>query len=175
MAGPKGGAKAPAGAAASDEVKVVTMKVVGGEPPANAVLSAKLSPYGCNPKKAGEAISKGTKDYTNIRIYITLSIQSREIKDIKILPTCSAYIIKALKEPIRQRKKVKNAVFTHTGNLTIEEVKAIAKNMAGKSMAKEFKGTVKEVLGSCVAVGITVDGKSPKDVQKDIDSGKYRI
>ena len=33
----------------------------------------------------------------------------------------------------------------------------------------------KEVLGSCVAVGITVDGKSPKDVQKEIDEGKYKI
>ena len=178
MAGPKGGKGAGgkvAAGAGSDEVKTVTMKVVGGEPPANAVLSSKLSPFGCNPKKAGEAISKGTKEYTNIRIYVTLSIQSREIKDIKILPTCCAHIIKALKEPIRQRKKVKAAVYKHTGNLSLEDIKKIAKNMSEKSMAKDFKGTVKEVLGSCVAVGITVEGKSPKDVQKDIDEGKYRL
>ena len=35
----------------SDEMKFVSMKVVGGEAPSNAVLSSKLSPYGCNPKK----------------------------------------------------------------------------------------------------------------------------
>jgi hypothetical protein len=28
------------------EIKYVNLKVVGGEPPSNAVLSAKLSPYG---------------------------------------------------------------------------------------------------------------------------------
>ena len=151
------------------------MKVVGGEPSSNTALQAKLAPFVCNPKKAGETISKGTQEYTNIRIYVKLSIQSREIKNVEVIPTCSAYIIKALKEPKRQRKKEKGAVFKHTGNLTFEEIKKIAQNMRPKSLSREMKGTVKEVLGSCVAVGITVDGKSPKDVQKDVDAGKYKI
>ena len=172
MAGPKG---KPAAGGGSDEMKFITMKVVGGEPPSNAVLSAKLAPFGCNPKKAGETISKGTQEYTNIRIYVKLSIQSREIKNVEIMPTCSAYIIKALKEPIRHRKKEKGAVFKHVGNLSFDQIKKIAENMRPKSLAREMKGTVKEVLGSCVAVGITVDGKSPKDVQKEIDEGKYKI
>ncbi len=159
----------------SDEMKYVSMKVVGGEAPSNAVLSSKLSPYGCNPKKAGETILKGTKEYTNIRVYVKLSIQSREIKNIEVFPTCSAYIIKALKEPVRQRRKVKGAVYQHKGNLTLEQIKTIAKNMTEKSLSRELKGTVKEVLGACVAVGITVDGKSPKDVQKEIDEGKHVI
>ena len=172
MAPPKG---KPAAGGGSDEMKFITMKVVGGEPPSNAVLSAKLAPFGCNPKKAGETISKGTQEYTNIRMYVKLSIQSREIKNVEVMPTCCAYIIKALKEPKRQRKKEKGAVFKHTGNLSFEQIKKIAENMRPKSLAREMKGTVKEVLGSCVAVGITVDGKSPKDVQKDIDAGKYKI
>ena len=172
MAGPKG---KPAAGAGSDEMKFITMKVVGGEPPSNAVLSAKLAPFGCNPKKAGETISKSTTDYTNIRLYVKLSIQSREIKNVELLPTCSAHIIKALKEPKRQRKKEKGAVYKHTGNLSLDQIKTIAKNMVNKSLSREMKGTVKEVLGTCVAVGITVDGKSPKDVQKDIDDGKVHV
>jgi large subunit ribosomal protein L12e len=157
------------------ELKHVMLKVVGGEPPSNAVLSAKLSAYGCNPKKAGEEISKNTKEYTNIRLYVRLSIQAREIKQVELLPTSSAYIIKALKEPIRQRRKVKGAVYKHTGNLSFEQVKDIAKKMKDKSLARELKGTVKEVLGSCLAVGITVDGKNPKEVTKDVEAGKLSI
>ena len=60
--------------------------------------------------------------YTNIRIYVKLSIQSRKIKNVEIIPTYSAHIIKALKEPKRQRKKEKGAVFKHTGNLTFEQI-----------------------------------------------------
>ena len=80
-----------------------------------------------------------------------------------------------MKEPKRQRKKEKGAVFKHTGNLTFEEIKKIAENNRPKSLSREMKWTVKEVLGSCFAVGITVDGKSPKDVQKYVDAGKYKI
>ena len=56
------------------EMKQTVLKIVGGEPPSNAVLSAKLTPFGCNPKKAGEEISKNTKEFTYIRIYVRLSI-----------------------------------------------------------------------------------------------------
>ena len=121
----------PAAAAAADsgEVKTLTIKVVGGEPPSNAVLSARLAPFGCNPKKSGEEIAKQTKEYTNIRLYVTLHIQAREIKKVDLLPTSSAYIIKELKEPVRQRRKVKAAVFKHSGNITFKAVKEIADKM----------------------------------------------
>ena len=157
------------------EMKHVMLKVVGGEPPSNAVLSAKLSAYGCNPKKAGEEISKNTKEYTNIRLYVKLSIQAREIKQVELLPTCSSYVIKELKEHVRQRRKVKGSTHKHTGNLSFEQVKNIAKKMKDKSLAREFKGTVKEVLGTCLAVGITVDGKNPKDITKEVDAGKLTL
>jgi len=165
----------PKPAITDTEMKFVTLKVVGGEPPSNAILSAKLSPYGCNPKKAGEEISKQTKEFTNIRIYVKLSIQSREIKAVEMMPTCSALIIKDLKEPIRQRRKNKGAVYKHTGNLTMEQVKTIAKKMNHKTLSREFKGTVKEVLGSCLAVGITVDGKNPKEVTGEVENGQHNL
>ncbi len=43
--------------------------------------------------------------------------------------------------------------------------------MRVKSMAKELKGTVKEILGTAFSVGCTVAGKSPRDVQTAIDNG----
>ena len=41
--------------------------------------------------------------------------------------------------------------------------------MHPKSLGRELKGIVKEVLSKCVAVSIIVGGKSSKDVQKDVD------
>jgi large subunit ribosomal protein L11 len=43
----------------------------------------------------------------------------------------------------------------------------------GTLLAKNAKGAVKEVLGSCVSMGVTVDGKEPKAVQQEIDAGGY--
>ena len=90
-----------------------------------------------------------------------------------MLDTAGPLILKALKEPPRDRKKVKNVV--HNGKVPFDTIVEIAKKMRPKSMSAEFSGTVKEVLGTCVSIGCTVDGQSPKDFQKKIDSGEVEV
>jgi len=36
-----------------------------------------------------------------------------------------------------------------------------------------LKGATKEVLGVCVSMGVTAEGKDPREVQREIDNGKY--
>ena len=81
---------------------------------------------------------------------------------MKVLPTASSLLIEALKEGGRDRKKVKN--ISHNGNIKFDDILKIAKTMreANKSMAIEMDGTCKEILGTAVSLGCTVDGKSPK-------------
>ena len=82
-------------------------------------------------------------------------------------------ILKELKEPPRDRKKVKN--IKHSGNITFDAVISIARILRSKSMAKKLKGTVKEVLGTAFSVGCTVNGQSPKTLQEQIDSGDLTV
>jgi large subunit ribosomal protein L12e len=63
----------------------------------------------------------------------------------------------------------------HSGNISLDDVIEIARTMRFRSMAKELSGTVKEILGTCVSVGCTVDGKDPKDLQQEIDDGDVEI
>jgi large subunit ribosomal protein L12e len=90
-----------------------------------------------------------------------------------IIPTASAMILKELKEPPRDRKKVKN--IKHSGNITLDAVISIARIMRAKSMAKKLVGTVKEVLGTANSIGCTVNGQVPSDLQKQIDDGSVTI
>ena len=59
----------------------------------------------------------------------------------------------------------------HNGNLKFEDIIEIAKKLRAKSMAVDSAGTVKEVLGTCVSLGCTVDGKSPKEITAAINAG----
>ena len=43
--------------------------------------------------------------------------------------------------------------------------------MRDRSCAKKLTGTVKEILGTCVSVGCTVDGEDPREIQGKIDEG----
>ena len=42
-------------------------------------------------------------------------------------------------------------------------------------MAKELTGTVCEILGTCVSVGCTIDGQSPRDVIEKVQAGEVEI
>jgi len=100
---------------------------------------------------------------------VKLTIQNRQAT-VSVVPSASSLIIKALKEPPRDRKKEKN--IKHSKSVSLDEVIEIARTMRFKSLAKELKGTVKEMLGTCYSVGCQVDGRSPKDVSDDIESGE---
>ena len=151
----------PKAAIDPNEKKYIYMKVVGGEIAPAAALAPRCAPCGLAPKKVGEDIQKATKDWRGIKIYIEIMVQNRQAT-VSIKPTAAPLILKALKEPPRDRKKTKNVV--HNGKLSLDQVIAIAKEMRPSSMAATFKGTVLEILGTCVSVGCTIDGKSPKDV-----------
>ena len=47
--------------------------------------------------------------------------------------------------------------------------------MRERSMAKELKGTVLEMLGTCRSVGCTVDGEHPEDITERVQSGDLSV
>ena len=51
----------------------------------------------------------------------------------------------------------------------------IARQMRDKSKAKEFVGTVLEILGTANSIGCTVDGCTPKEIQQGIYDGEVEI
>jgi Ribosomal protein L11, RNA binding domain len=104
-----------------------------------------------------------------LRVTVKLTIQNRQAA-VSVVPSASSLIIKALKEPPRDRKKEKN--IKHSKSVSLDEIIDIARTMRFKSLAKELRGTVKEILGTAFSVGCQVDGRSPKDVSDDIESGE---
>ena len=52
------------------------------------------------------------------------------------MDTAGPLILKALKEPARDRKKTKNVL--HNGKITMDQVIEIAKKMRSKSFAADF-------------------------------------
>lgn len=62
-----------------------------------------------SPKKIGEDIAKATGDWKGLKVTCKLTIQNRVAK-IDVVPSAASLIIKELKEPPRDRKKVKNGM-----------------------------------------------------------------
>lgn len=104
-----------------------------------------------------------------LRVTVQLTIQNRQAA-VSVVPTASSLVIRALKEPPRDRKKEKN--IKHNKSVTLDEIIEIGRTMRHKSFSKSLEGTVKEVLGTAFSVGCQVDGKSPKAIQDAIAAGE---
>uniref|UniRef100_A0A3Q0S190 Ribosomal protein L12 n=1 Tax=Amphilophus citrinellus TaxID=61819 RepID=A0A3Q0S190_AMPCI len=102
-----------------------------------------------SPKKVGDDIAKATGDWKGLRITVKLTIQNRQAA-IEVVPSASALIIKALKEPPRDRKKVKN--IKHSGSVTFDEIVGIARVMRPRSIARELSGNLPPL---CPSVPVT--------------------
>lgn len=100
---------------------------------------------------------------------VKLTIQNRQAA-VSVVPTASSLIIRALKEPPRDRKKEKN--IKHNKSVSLDEIIEIARTMKFKSFSKDLKGCVKEILGTAFSVGCQVDGKSPKAISDAIEEGE---
>merc|ERR1712113_1088360 len=107
-----------------------------------------------------------------LKITVKLTIQNRQAK-VSVVPSASSLIIKALKEPPRDRKKVKHV--KHTGNIPFDEIINIARVMRERSLSKNLAGVVKEILGTAQSVGCSIDGQHPHDIIDKVNSGEYEV
>ena len=110
--------------------------------------------------------------WKGIKVTVRLSVVNR-VATPTVVATASSMILRELKEPPRDRKKVKNV--KHNGNVTLDAIITIARELRNKSMAKKLSGTVLEVLGTAFSIGCTVNGSSPHDIQGQIQDGTITI
>lgn len=151
--------------------KTVDLLVGGGQATAGPPLGPALGPLGVNILEIVNRINDLTKDYAGMKVPVKVTVDP-ETKEFEVsvgTPTTSALIVRELK--IEKGSGTPNT--EKVGNFTMEQVLRISELKRAELLAKTRKAAVKEVLGSCVSLGVTVEGKDPREVQGEIDEGKY--
>ncbi|MEM2104632.1 MAG: 50S ribosomal protein L11 [Candidatus Bathyarchaeia archaeon] len=153
------------------EKKVVELLVSGGQATAGPPLGPALGPLGLNVLAVVNRINELTKDYAGMKVPVKVIVDP-ETKQFEVnvgTPTTSALIVSELKI----EKGSGNSKSQKVGNLSMAQLMRIAKIKQPELLSKTLKSAVKEVLGTCVSMGVTVEGKDPKDVLREIDEGRY--
>jgi large subunit ribosomal protein L11 len=151
--------------------KIIDALVSGGQATAGPPLGPALGPLGVNVLAIVNKINELTKDYAGMKVPVKIAVDP-ETKEFEIsvgTPTTSALIVSALKIEKGSSKPKEEKV----GDLTMSQVINLAKKKRPELLAKSLKLAAKEVLGSCVSMGVTVEGKDPREVQQEIGEGKY--
>jgi len=153
-------------------MQMVEVLVPGGKASPGPPLGPAIGPLGLNVKDVVDRINQKTKDYAGLSVPVKLIVNDDRTFEVEVgIPPVSALV----KRELKAEKASSNPGREYIGDLNIEQIINIANIKKDEMLGYELKALVKEVLGTCVSMGVTVDGKNPKEVQKEIDEGKVKI
>ena len=153
------------------EKKSFRFLIEGGKATAGPPIGPSLGPLGVNLPMVVARINELTKDYAGMRVpvEVVVDVDTKEFEVEVGIPTTSALIIKEL--GVKKGSGASGHEFV--GNLSMEQVVKIAKIKRPQLLAKTLKGAVKEILGTCVSMGVLVEGKHPKEVIREVNEGLW--
>ena len=149
----------------------VSALIEGGKATAAAPLGPALGPMGVNIGDIVNEINEKTKDYAGMKVPVKIIIDpATKSFEIEIgSPPTSALI----KKEVGIAKGTANPKTDFVANMTIDQVKKVAKMKMADIGAKDVKAACKEVMGSCDSMGVTIEGKRAKETMKDVAEGRY--
>lgn len=143
--------------------------VEGGK--ANAgPLGPVLGPTGVNMGKVVAKINETTKSYAGMKVPIKIVIDDKKEFTIEVgtPPVSQLVIMKAKIEKGSGRPKD-----NQVGDLSMKQVLEIIDMKGAGLLGGTTKRKAKEVVGTCVSMGVTIEGRNAREVTKAIDAGEF--
>ena len=149
----------------------ISALVSGGEASAGPPLGPALGPMGVNVLQVVNTINEKTKDFPGMKVPVKVDVDS-ETKQFTVtvgIPPTAALLIKEA----GVNKGSGTAGTSYAGNISMESALKIAKMKIDSSYSYDLRGGVKEIIGSCLSIGLTVEGKPAKQVYSDLSAVEY--
>ncbi len=151
---------------------VINGLIEGGAATSGPPFGPALGPLGVNIAGIVAEINTKTKAFAGIKIPVKVTV-NKETKQFTVevgSPATSALILKEL--GLQKGGKTKEEV---AGNITLEQVKTVAKAKEATMYGNSLKSRVKQVIGTCKSMNITVDGIDAKEMMAKITSGEVKV
>ena len=149
----------------------VSSLVTGGAASAGPPLGPALGPLGVNIMEVIQAINDKTKDFEGMKVPVTVIVNTDTKKyEIEIgIPSAAALIMK--EAGIQKGSGTSGTEWA--GDVTLDAIIKVANTKLEKSYASSLKSVAKTIIGTCLALGVKVEGKTPKEITAEINEGKW--
>ncbi len=149
----------------------INLLVEGGSMQPGPALSQKIGPLGVNMGQIIQKVNQATGEFKGMKVPVEVDIDTAT-KEISV-EVFSPPVSELMKKELGLDKGSGEQKTSKAANASIEQVISVAKNKLPNIIAKDLKAAVKEVIGSCVSLGVMVEGKSAKETMVDVESGKF--
>ena len=151
--------------------ETVEILIEGGKATPGPPLGPAIGPLGINMMQVVEQINSKTSDFAGIKVpvKVIVDVGTKEFEVEVGTPPTTALIL----DELNIEKGSQDPGMDKVADLSIEQTLKIARMKFDSLLSNDYKMAAKEVIGTCVSMGLTVDGKDPKIVQKEISEGLY--
>jgi large subunit ribosomal protein L11 len=150
--------------------EVVEVLVPGGKATAGPPLGPALGPLGINVKAVVDEINQKTSEFNGMQVPVRIVVDEKKHFAISVgVPPTTALI----KKEAGIEKGASTPGAQWAGDMPLEAAIRIAKMKMNDMLSYDLKSAVKEVVGTCVSMGITVNKQKPKDLISAIDAGEF--
>jgi large subunit ribosomal protein L11 len=150
---------------------VVEAMVEGGKASGGPPIGPALGPTGVNIFQVVTKINEVTQTFAGLKVPVKITVYPED-KTFEVevgTPPTSALIIKEVGTVKGSGEPNTNII----GNLTIDQLKSIAKGKAADISALTMKTAVLVISGTCMTMGVTIEGKMAKEFQKEVREGVW--
>ena len=149
----------------------VKLIVEGGKMQPGPAVAQQLGPMGINLGKVIGDVNEATKGFAGMKVPVELDVDGKTKK--YTINVSSPPMAELIKKELKLEKGSGEPNNFKVGNIAFEELIGIAKTKMPGLLAKNLKAAVKLAVGSCVSMGVLIDNKEPKEIEIEIDAGKY--
>ena len=153
------------------EPQKISSLVTGGEASAGPPLGPSLGPLGVNIMEVIAAINEKTADFKGMKVPVVVSVDPDTKKwEIDVgVPSVSALLLK--EAGIQKGSGTSGTEWV--ADIGMDSIAKIAKTKLESSYAISVKSVAKSVVGTCVSLGIKIEGKTPKEITAEIADSKW--
>jgi large subunit ribosomal protein L11 len=145
--------------------------VEGGKATAAPPLGPALGPIGVNIGQVVAKINEKTAAFKGMQVPIKVIVDtSTKQFEIEVGTPPAAALIKA---EAKIEKASGSPKMEKVADIRIEQIIKIAKMKEGNLLGRTLKERVKEIIGTCVSMGVMVEGVEAKETVKLVNEGKF--
>ncbi len=150
--------------------ETIEILVPGGQADPGPPLGPELGPTPVDVQAVVQEINDQTAAFDGTEVPVTIEYEEDGSFTIEVgVPPTAALI----KDEAGFETGSGNPETDFVADLSVEQVKTIAEQKLPDLLAYDVKQAAKEVAGTCVSLGVTVEGEDARTFKQRVDEGEY--
>jgi large subunit ribosomal protein L11 len=148
----------------------IEVLVAGGEADPGPPLGPELGPTPVDVQAVVQEINEETAAFDGMEVPVTIEYEDDGSFSIEVGVPPTAELIK---DEAGFDTGSGEPQTDFVADITVEQLKKIAEQKSSDLLAYDLRNAAKEVAGTCVTLGVTIEGEDARSFKERIDGGEY--